>query len=269
MANAGSSPLVSIITIVYNGERHVEQAILSVLNQSYKNIEYIIIDGGSKDSTVLLIKRYEDRLSYWCSEKDEGISHAFNKGLKKATGSIIGFINADDWYEPDTVELAVKHITGQDILYGDLCYWQNDRKLYIQKGNHNHLNLEMSINHPTVFIRKRCYDTFGFFDETLACAMDYELLLRLKLRGCTFRHIPQVMANMRLEGLSDKLWYTACKETLSVKNRYFKHRSITNTLYFFKQASAIILGRMLRKSGLAKFVKFYRTRFSLLKKQYD
>jgi len=266
---AEGMPLVSIITIVYNGEKYIEKTILSVLGQTYKNIEYIIIDGGSQDQTVSLIEKYADRITYWESEKDKGISNAFNKGIKKATGSIIGLINADDWYEINAVETAIKNITTHDILYGDLTYWQHNKMLYVQKADHALLNLEMSINHPTVFIKKRCYDLFGLFDETLYCAMDYELLVRFKANGCTFRYIPKRMANMRLEGLSDKQWYTGCKETLSIKNRYFKKRSVANLLYFFKHASAIVLARALKKLGLERFVRFYRTRFSMLKKQYS
>ena len=99
-------PLVSIVTIVYNGEKHLEQTIQSVLNQTYSNIEYIIIDGGSKDNTINIIEKYSDRLAYWISEKDNGISDAFNKGIAKSTGEIVGLINADDWYDFD----AIKHV---------------------------------------------------------------------------------------------------------------------------------------------------------------
>src|SRR5258705_5340519 len=101
------TPLVSIITIVYNGEKYIEDSIRSVINQSYKNIEYIIIDGGSSDNTVSIIKKYEKQIAFWISEKDKGISDAFNKGIAKATGEIIGILNSDDWYERDTVAKAV------------------------------------------------------------------------------------------------------------------------------------------------------------------
>src|SRR5439155_13950516 len=104
---ARQTPLVSIITIVYNREAYLEQAINSVLQQSYPNIEYIVIDGGSTDNSVSIIKKYASKIQYWVSEPDNGIADAFNKGLMKANGNIIGFINADDWYEPIAVEKAV------------------------------------------------------------------------------------------------------------------------------------------------------------------
>src|SRR6478736_3483755 len=99
-----TSPLITIITIVYNGEKHLEQTIRNVLDQNYDHLQYIIIDGGSTDQSVEIIKKYEKKLHYWISEKDKGISDAFNKGIAKATGEIIGIINADDWYESGALE---------------------------------------------------------------------------------------------------------------------------------------------------------------------
>src|SRR4249920_1944373 len=107
-------PLVSIITIVYNGELHLEQTINTVLEQSYSPVEYIIIDGGSTDNSLNIIKKYESRLGGWLSEKDHGISDAFNKGLKMVNGEIVGIINADDWYEPHTIEKAVAALYDAD-----------------------------------------------------------------------------------------------------------------------------------------------------------
>src|SRR5687768_15692501 len=96
-------PLVSIITIVFNGQKSIERAINSVLGQTYPNIEYIIIDGGSTDGTIDIIKKYQHKIAFWKSEPDNGIADAFNKGLSCAKGNIIGFVNADDWYNPDTI----------------------------------------------------------------------------------------------------------------------------------------------------------------------
>jgi len=192
-------PLVSIITVVYNGEKKIEQAIQSVLGQSYKNIEYIIIDGGSKDGTMEIVKKYQDQLR-WISEKDEGISDAFNKGIKIASGEIIGIINADDWYENDAIEHVVKNFQGNDVIYGDMRMWGNEKIEFVVKGNHEILKDEMTVNHPTVFIAKACYDKFGLFDKSYRCAMDYDLLLRLKVNNCRFKYVPKILANMSLAG---------------------------------------------------------------------
>lgn len=261
-------PLVSIITIVFNGEKHLQQTIESVLGQSYSNIEYIIIDGGSKDSSVSIIEKYSAQLAYWTTEPDKGISDAFNKGIKKTKGQIIGIINADDWYEADTVQQVVTAINKSDIVYGDLRLMKNEKPDFILKGDHNLLNTLMSLNHPTVFVRKSIYEKYGLFNENLKCAMDYELMLRFKLSNCSFKYIPATLANMRWEGMSDKKWIEGCKETLKVKNVYFPKKRIRNTLFFFKHVIGIALPKYLEQSRLSFLVKAYRKRYALQKKIY-
>ncbi|HYJ38768.1 MAG TPA: glycosyltransferase family 2 protein [Chitinophagaceae bacterium] len=267
--NRSDLPLVSIVTIVYNGEKHMEQTIQSVLNQSYPNIEYIIIDGGSTDDTLSIIKRYETRVAYWISERDNGIADAFNKGLKRASGSIIGLINSDDWYEPEAVEKVVKDINGSDIVYGDLKFWKNGKADFIIQGDHTHLEDEMTMNHPTVFVRKKVYDRFGLFNNDYRCAMDYELMLRFKINNCSFKHIPFVITNMRWDGISDTRWLLGCKETLSIKNKYLPGKRVSNQLYFYKHVLANAVPRMLGKLNLDFITRVYRSRFSKIKKSYE
>src|SRR5688500_14665300 len=115
-----NTPLVSVITVVYYGEKYIDAVIKSVLNQTYNYIEYIIIDGGSSDNTISIIKKYERQISFWVSENDEGISDAFNKGITKARGEIIGIINSDDWYEKDAVEKVVANSKNADVIYSDM-----------------------------------------------------------------------------------------------------------------------------------------------------
>lgn len=263
-----NKPLVSIITVAYNADRFIEKTIQGVLSQSYSRIEYIIIDGGSTDSTVDIIKRYADRIAYWQSKKDNGISEAFNKGLSKATGDIIGIINADDWYENDAVERVVNDFGSADIVYGDLQIWKRDKKDFVQKGNHSLLTREMAVNHPTVFIKKSCYEKFGNFSEEYKCAMDYDLMLRLYTSNCHFKYIPFILSNMRLEGFSDYNWLLGCRETLAIKNKYLPTQRIKNYLYYCKHVLAIAIPGALRKMGLNSAVKLYRSRFSQLKKVY-
>ena len=263
-----NKPLVSIITIAYNAGPFIEKTIQSVLSQTYSPIEYIIIDGGSTDNTVDIIKRYADRIAYWRSEKDNGISEAFNKGLSKATGDIIGIINADDWYQNDAVERAVNDLGNADIVYGDLQIWRREKKDFIQKADHSLLPREMTVNHPTVFIKKSCYEKFGNFSEEFKCAMDYDLMLRLYTGNCRFKYIPFVLSNMRLEGLSDYNWLMGCRETLAIKNKYLTTQRIKNYVYYCKHVLAIAMPRALRKMGLSPAVKLYRSRFSQLKKVY-
>jgi len=263
------APLVSIITIVYNGEKYIEGTIKSVLDQTYTNIEYIIIDGGSTDGTIDIISKYRKSLAFFLTEKDNGISDAFNKALKRANGDIIGIINADDWYENDAIENVVKQIGDYDIAYGDLHLLENGETDFILKGDHNYLKREMTISHPTVFVKKKCYDQFGLFDETYKCAMDYDLMLRFWVNKCRFKYIPRVLANMRLEGFSSAQWLMGCRETLAIKNNYFADRKFKNELYFFKHVFAIALPRVLKKMRMGFVVKGYRSHISKIKKIYE
>ena len=262
-------PLVSIVTIVYNGEKHLEQTIKSVLNQTYSKIEYIIIDGGSTDKSPEIIKKHSNSIAYWISEKDNGVSDAFNKGISKASGDIIGLINADDWYEETAVEKVINTIEDNDVAYGNLRYWKNERKDMIVEGSHIYLNREMTLNHPTVFIKSYCYKKLGGFNKDYKYAMDYELLVRLLVNNCSFIHIPFTIANMRWEGISDKQWRNACLEVLLIKNKYWPEKKNENKIYYYKQINAIKLSKFLHKIRFHKTIKFYRKYLSPLKKRYD
>jgi glycosyltransferase involved in cell wall biosynthesis len=262
-------PLVSIITIVYNGEKHIADCIRSVQRQDYPHIQYIIVDGGSKDNTLRIIEQFRGSISELISEKDEGISDAFNKGIRLAKGEIIGLINTDDWYEEGAVSKAVKAIENNDVVYGDLRFWRGEQPDHIARGNHHHLTREMTVNHPTVFIRKSCYDRFGLFDKQYKCAMDYDLLLRLRVNGCRFAYVHAVLANMRWGGFSDNRWMKGVKETMAVKNNYLRSRRLLNRLYFFKQVLAIGIPRYLNRLGLQGLVKVYRSRFAGAKRVYE
>ena len=128
---------VSIITVVYNGAKTIEQTIQSVLNQTYENIEYIVIDGASNDGTQALVEKYVDNISYYISEKDNGLYYAMNKGIRKATGDIIGIINSDDWYGENAIKDIVDHFRENDV---DLVYGQMITISENEKENINYLN---------------------------------------------------------------------------------------------------------------------------------
>jgi len=263
------APLVSVITIVYNGEKHIEHTIRSVIGQTYRPIEYIVIDGGSRDNTLSILERYRDSIAVLVSEKDRGISDAFNKGLQRATGELIGILNADDWYEPDAVARAVEAIRDCDIVYGDLRLWKDGKTDFILKGDHHRLKNEMTINHPTIFVRKKCYEQFGVFDMEYKCAMDYDLMLRFLVGGSRFCYIPAVLTNMRWEGLSDTRWLMGVRETWRIKNKHLPGRKLPNRLYFYKHVMAIGLPKFLQRMKLGFFVRLYRSRFARVKKVYE
>lgn len=201
-------PKISIITASFNRSRTLERSILSVLNQNYPNLEYIIIDGGSTDGTVDVIKRYERQLSYWVSEPDKGIADAWNKGIMKASGGIISMVNADDWYEPNVFKRAAiifEQNPSVDIIHGNLRYWNNNKTLYIKKPylDEKMIWKLMPYLFPTCFIKRSLYEKYGLFNTSYKITMDYELMLRFFTKGATFMYVDGTIANFQLGGLSD------------------------------------------------------------------
>ena len=192
---------VSIITVVFNGSKHIEQTINSVLSLNYDNLEYIIIDGGSSDGTVDIIKKYEDKLAYWVSEPDNGIYDAMNKGIKRSNGELIGIINSDDWYEPNAIKEAVSLYDGLTVVYGLLKFIRNDHIEKIYAPSPCLIKSEM-IPHPACFIPRRIYDSFGLYDLQYKSCADYHLILRLLQNHITFKLIEKPLANFRLGGFS-------------------------------------------------------------------
>ena len=205
---------VSIITVVYNNRNTIKDAVESVLNQTYKNIEYIIVDGASTDGTVEIIKSYGDSIDKFISEKDNGIYDAMNKGIKLASGDIIGILNSDDFYVGDNIiEKVVRTFKEQkvDSVYGDLVYvdskdtnkivryWKSKpyKKGLFKKGWHP--------AHPTFFVKKEIYDKYGIFDLDFKIAADYELMLRfLEKYQISSSYIPEVLVKMRVGGKSNQ-----------------------------------------------------------------
>ncbi|MBD0255370.1 MAG: glycosyltransferase [Cytophagales bacterium] len=258
-------PLVTVVTVVYNGEKYVRHTIESVLGQTYPNLEYIVVDGGSTDATLSILGEYESRIDYWVSERDRGISDAFNKGIGLAGGSIVGLINADDWYEPATVERVVQHLQNADVAYGNLQSWERGAPQYVFHADHTRLAWEMTVNHPTVFVRKALYEQFGVFDLSYKIAMDYDLMMRFYTGGARFVYVNQVLANMRLEGVSEKQWITGFREVRQIKEKYLGKKS-GHALYFYKQVAATYLSRRLGTSPLAGLLRFYRRHLSMIRK---
>ena len=224
-----NKPLITVVTVVYNGEQFLEETILSVINQSYDNVEYIIIDGGSTDGTLDIIREYEHAIDYWVSEKDKGIYDAMNKGVEKATGYYIGLINADDWYELDTVQSIVNQINNKnsiDVFYADMNIVDIDtkaKKLLI--GDIERLNKNMSLNHPTCFLKRELYKE-KTFDSRYKIAADYDLMLYFKFNKKSFFHINKIFANMRSGGVS-------CNNNKTVEERFLIHKKYYSKIYAY------------------------------------
>lgn len=181
-----NNPLISIITAVYNGEKHLEQTIQSIINQTYKNIEYIIIDGGSSDGTINIIKKYEHKITYWISEPDKGISDAFNKGVQLAKGDYVNFQgDGDGFCSSDSLEKIFQNINSdKDILVSARIQRvdENGNEMFISKHvgkfNSKSLLFRMSLAHQGLFTHKSYFKKYGLFDINNTFCMDYDHLLR-------------------------------------------------------------------------------------------
>jgi glycosyltransferase involved in cell wall biosynthesis len=201
-----AQPLVSIVTASFNSARTIARTLDSVLAQTYRNIEVIVIDGGSTDSTVSIIEsfvqKFDGRLK-WISEQDKGMYDAMNKGIERSTGELIGILNSDDWYEPDAVETMVKvySIEQSSVLYGILRYVDAERETMLYRMHHDSLK-EGMITHPTCFVPRSLYKKYGMFDLKYRLSSDYDLMLRFQSNGVTFVPVDRIIANFSAGGLS-------------------------------------------------------------------
>ncbi|MFW0899376.1 glycosyltransferase family 2 protein [Clostridium perfringens] len=215
--------LVSVITPSFNSDKTIRYTLESMVNQVYKNYEYIIIDGGSNDNTLKIIDEYKhlfgERLKI-ISEKDNGIYDAMNKGISIAKGELIGILNSDDWYEKNTIELAVKNYKGNkyEVIYGIQRNIKNEKRYIEFIKSHEFLNEHM-ITHPTCFVSKKIYDDFGGFDTNYISSADYDFMLRLYYsNSVNFNPVYKVMSNFRVGGMSSN--QIGVRETAKIKYKY-------------------------------------------------
>ena len=204
MSNS-SQPLVSIVTPSFNQARFLEATIRSVLEQEYPNFEYIIVDGGSTDGSVDIIKKYADRLVWWVSEKDKGQTDAINKGFARARGEVIAWINSDDTYEPGAVSAAVKYLQENPdagLVYGDTHFIDEQGrvigKFAARQTDYTRLRQGyVHIPQQAAFFRGELWREVGPLDPSFYFAMDYDLWVRLAARA-PIHYTPQLWANFRL-----------------------------------------------------------------------
>jgi glycosyltransferase involved in cell wall biosynthesis len=222
---------ISIITISYNSEKTIERTILSVLGQNYPELEYIIVDGKSTDRTMEIVNRYKDRISQIYSEPDRGISDAFNKGIRYATGEIIGFVNSDDVLQKGALEAVDKRMdVGVDVLYGNIIRRDEDsgwEYVEIPKAaelGEASLRSDMTILHPAAFIRASAYRQFGDYLEKYKCTMDRELLLRMYVGGAKFKYINEILSEFSAGGVSTKNAVRTIRELQEVSLLYGERR---------------------------------------------
>ncbi len=225
--------MVSIITVCFNSESTIKDTINSVLNQTYPNIEYILIDGDSNDKTLSIIKSYEQKFNdkkiryKWISEPDIGIYDAMNKGISIADGEIIGILNSDDWYDNDAVLEVVKTfenktfsiVSGErrKVKFNKMPYGIHFNKKDIKKFIHK----EMPVNHPATFVHKTVYNKVGLFDIHYKLSADYDFIYRAYRAEVVFLFTDKILVNMRNSGATYQLKNTfiTAKEDYRIRKK--------------------------------------------------
>lgn len=226
--------LITVITVCYNSEETIEQTLKRMLNQTYRNYEYLIIDGKSTDGTLGIIQRYEPlfqgKMKIY-SEPDKGIYDAMNKGIRRASGDLIGMVNSDDYYEEDALEIMAKELekisNPYAVLYGFQRNIREEKEVKTFLYHHDFLNSQM-ITHPTCFVTPKVYEDLGMFDIKYKSSADYEFMLRIyDTKKVQFHPVYKVISNFREGGMSGS--QTGYRETLELQ---LKHGGISKFRYY-------------------------------------
>jgi glycosyltransferase involved in cell wall biosynthesis len=230
---------ISIITVTFNSDKFLEETILSVKNQNYKNIEYILIDGDSKDNTINIIKKYSNFINIFITEKDNGIYDAMNKGLLLATGDIIGFLNSDDiYFDNNVLSNIVNNFTSNiECIYGNIVYVDNKntnnikRKYFSKYFKPKYFQYGFMPAHPSFYAKKELYNKVGLFKLGYKISADFDFLLRaLLVHKAIYKFVDMTFVRMRNGGVSTELKnkillnheiYVSCFEN-NIKTNKFK-----------------------------------------------
>jgi glycosyltransferase involved in cell wall biosynthesis len=266
-----NEPLISIITVVFNGEKFLGQTIESVLSQTYKNYEYIIIDGGSTDRSIDIIKKYENNIDYWISEPDKGIYDAMNKGIGLARGEFIAFLNADDYYEPGAVEAVVRKFEADpaaQVLYGNTFFLNEAFNLRYKSYASLRYWRGMCFSHQAMFVHRDIYRLLGTYDAGLRIAADYDFVVRAATKGVRFTPVDAFLVNYRDSGLSARNQIASMREGRRVLRRYapfFSSEHLTYAGLLVKSMLLIALLKMLKavcgEKALARASSWYLKTF--------
>jgi glycosyltransferase involved in cell wall biosynthesis len=202
-------PLITVVTVSFNSEKYIEETIKSVINQDYKNIEYIIVDGGSTDRTLDIIKKYEKYITKWVSEPDNGIYDAMNKGIDMANGELIGFLNSDDYYFPEAIKkITAKYKeTNADVISGKLALINKGGEIKkITRKDFSKMTIyNFSINHPPTFVKSKLMKKYKF-DINYKISADRKFLQFLFIENYLFASINYIVASFREGGVSSFEW---------------------------------------------------------------
>ena len=255
----------SIITICYNSANTIERTIKSVLDQTYQDYEYIIVDGASKDDTMKIVKAYEPKFCgklRWSSEPDKGIYDAMNKGIKMAKGEIVGIVNSDDWLDKDALlnveQAAMLPDAMKKVYTGDIMYYYNDGSTQVIRYNQKDLAYyakvwRLGLNHPATFVPRQLYEEFGLFDINIKLQADSDFIDRLYHNGVNFIFIEKVLSNQSDGGASTSNLNKSLKDYKYILNKNVKSQAL-RSFYYFKYWIAV----QIKKHSPAFLLKLHR-----------
>lgn len=219
--------LVTVITVAFNSAGTIARTIDSIAAQTYPRVEYIVVDGGSSDGTVELLRQREADIDVWLTERDRGISDAFNKGIALASGQFISLVNSDDWMDPDHLARAVACLqeTGADFAFGNLMvHGGGNAPQYVIDGDPHYASRIRhsmpALSHPSMVCRREVYERHGLYDRKLRIAMDYEWLLRSYKAGALGRYVSEITSHMGGGGVSDLSGHVGLREVRDVSIRH-------------------------------------------------
>lgn len=257
-------PKISIITVTLNAEQHVESAIQSVCSQDYENIEYIIVDGASNDATLDIIDRYKMHIDGFISEPDHGISDAFNKGVRMATGDLVFLLSADDYlYSFETISklsAVFSNNPNVDVIHGNVIMLDDEKSYEVVSKPDPSLKSALfgqPLKHGATFITKHAYDTYGLYDENCKYAMDYELVLRFIEKKARFCYINDNIAVIRCGGVNQRYRRKTLNECLSISVQ-FGAPVWKAHLYKSWKITKDVIRSILDKLGLKCLIDFFR-----------
>lgn len=265
--NLPDAPLVSVVTVVKNGAPHLTECMESVFTQSWPNVEYIVIDGGSTDATLDIIRSFEDRIDYWVSEPDRGIFDAMNKGLAIANGELIGLLNADDWYEPGALEAAAtayleKGIPG--IYYGDKHLVQVDMGRVYEMPASLEFWRGMTVCHQAMFVHREVYRRLGGYDLQYRLAADFDFFVRAVRGKIPFIRLERFVVNFRDSGESAQSLREGNREISAILRKTYGAIStiyVKNRLLTGYNLAAVAGGRLIGRLMGERTLNFLRIPF--------
>lgn len=243
---------VTLVTVCRNARATIERTIDSIHAQEGVDFEHVVIDGGSTDGTVELVRARLRPGDWLLSEPDRGISDALNKGVAVAMGDCIQFVHADDWLAEGQLarSLAALEESKADFVFGDLLFHERGASSFLYRGDPSYaatIRRRMpSLNHPTVLARRACFERIGLFDLRYRCAMDYDWFLRLHLAGGVGAYVPDLCGNMNHDGVSNRRWARTMREVAAIATAHGRHPATAQAEMWY-QIAKIGAGRLVKR----------------------